>query len=101
MAIGRVDRPRIEGHTTINRHSDRQIGGAMSLEAKDNDPARMYPAVVSKATSVFGDGQVAIAWMTSPVMGLDQRRPIDLLATAQGAEIVEDFLNRIDKGVYS
>jgi uncharacterized protein (DUF2384 family) len=34
-------------------------------------------------------------------MGLDQRRPIDLLATAQGAAIVEDSLNRTDKVVYS
>ncbi len=73
----------------------------MSLEAKDNGPARRYPTVVREATSVFGDGQAAIAWMTSPAMGLDQRRPIDLLATAQGAAIVEDFLNRTDKVVYS
>jgi len=33
--------------------------------------------------------------------GLDQRRPIDLLTTPAGVELVEDFLGRIEYGVYT
>jgi putative toxin-antitoxin system antitoxin component (TIGR02293 family) len=36
-----------------------------------------------------------------PAIGLDQRRPIDLLATPAGAKIVEDFLDRLEFGVYA
>jgi len=34
-------------------------------------------------------------------MGLNQRRPIDLLATPAGVEMVETFLERLDYGVYT
>ncbi|MDE4063639.1 antitoxin Xre/MbcA/ParS toxin-binding domain-containing protein [Phaeobacter gallaeciensis] len=34
-------------------------------------------------------------------MGLDNRRPIDLLATAAGAEAVADYLTRMEYGVYT
>jgi len=32
---------------------------------------------------------------------LDQRKPIDLLATHVGAEVVEEYLSRIEYGVYT
>ena len=35
------------------------------------------------------------------MLGLDQRRPIDLLATTAGVEIVENHLERIEYGVYT
>jgi uncharacterized protein (DUF2384 family) len=34
-------------------------------------------------------------------MGLDGQRPIDLLQTVQGAELVNDFLGRLEYGVYT
>jgi putative toxin-antitoxin system antitoxin component (TIGR02293 family) len=34
-------------------------------------------------------------------MALDQRRPIDLLATPAGVQLVEDLLGRIQYGVYT
>ena len=39
--------------------------------------------------------------MSRPAMGLDHQRPIDLLQTVQGAELVNDFLTRLEHGVYS
>lgn len=35
-----------------------------------------------------------------PAAGLKQRRPIDLLATAVGMEIVEEFLERVEAYAY-
>ena len=34
-------------------------------------------------------------------MGLDQRRPLDPLATPAGVKIVQDFLGRLEYGGYT
>jgi putative toxin-antitoxin system antitoxin component (TIGR02293 family) len=56
--------------------------------------------VLAKATAVFGSKEEAEQWLETPATGLDQRRPIDLLATPAGVELVEDFLVRLEYGVY-
>lgn len=38
-------------------------------------------------------------WLERPAIGLDQRRPIDLLGTPAGVELVEDYLERLEYGV--
>jgi uncharacterized protein (DUF2384 family) len=38
--------------------------------------------------------------LSARAIGLNQRRPIDLLATTAGVEIVESYLERIEHGVY-
>ncbi|MNO09520.1 hypothetical protein D3C81_2327520 [compost metagenome] len=50
---------------------------------------------------MLGDRQQAVNWMTSPAMGLEGKAPIDLLTTQMGFELVEDFLTRMEYGVYS
>jgi uncharacterized protein (DUF2384 family) len=40
-------------------------------------------------------------WLGRPAIGLDQRRPIDLLGTPAGVELVEDYLQRLEYGVYA
>ena len=62
---------------------------------------RKFAQILTKATAVFGSKQEAERWLEQPAIGLDQRRPIDLLATLNGAEIVEDFLARLEFGVYT
>ena len=57
--------------------------------------------ILTKATAVFGTQQEAEQWLERAAIGLDQRRPIDLLATPAGAKIVEDFLDRLEFGVYA
>jgi putative toxin-antitoxin system antitoxin component (TIGR02293 family) len=57
--------------------------------------------ILAKATSVFGSKQEAEHWLERPAIGLDQRKPIDLLSTPAGVELVEDFLVRLEFGVYA
>jgi putative toxin-antitoxin system antitoxin component (TIGR02293 family) len=57
--------------------------------------------ILTRATSVFGSRAVGEQWLAQPATGLDQRRPIDLLTTPAGMELVEDFLGRIEYGVYT
>jgi putative toxin-antitoxin system antitoxin component (TIGR02293 family) len=60
-----------------------------------------FAEVLTKAMAIFGTQKEAEQWLERPAIGLDQRRPIDLLATPAGAKIVEDFLDRLEYGVYA
>jgi putative toxin-antitoxin system antitoxin component (TIGR02293 family) len=60
-----------------------------------------FARVLTKASSVFGTQEEAEKWMIESAMGLDNRRPIDLLATAAGTMLVQEFLERLDYGVYA
>jgi putative toxin-antitoxin system antitoxin component (TIGR02293 family) len=53
------------------------------------------------ATAALGSQEEAEQWLQRPAMVLDQRRPSDLLATTGGAEIVRDFLGRLEHGLYT
>lgn len=55
---------------------------------------------LAKAAQVFGGKEAAEHWMSEEVMGLDGARPIELLQTMQGAELVSDFLGQLEHGVY-
>jgi putative toxin-antitoxin system antitoxin component (TIGR02293 family) len=59
-----------------------------------------FAEILAKATAILGSRAEAEQWLERPAIGLDQRRPIDLLATTAGVEIVENHLERIEYGVY-
>lgn len=59
-----------------------------------------FAEILAKATAVFGSQEEAEQWLERPAIGLDRRRPIDLLATPAGAKMVESFLHRLEYGVY-
>lgn len=59
-----------------------------------------FAEILAHATEVFGCQEEAELWMGRPAIGLNNRRPIDLLVTTAGAEMVEEFLARLDYGVY-
>lgn len=61
----------------------------------------LFAETLAKASEVFGSTEKAEEWMAKPAIGLDRQRPIDLLQTVQGAEIVNDFLTRLEYGVYT
>lgn len=54
-----------------------------------------------QAEQVFGSAAAALAWLVTPATGLNQQRPADLLQTPEGAQLVADFLGRLEFGVYS
>lgn len=60
-----------------------------------------FAELLAIATETFGSQKDAEVWMQSPVMALDGARPIDLLATAAGTEMVETHLQRLEYGVYA
>ena len=49
---------------------------------------------------MFGDEKRARQWMREPAFGLNRQLPADLVATAEGAELVQTYLAQIEHGVY-
>lgn len=83
---------------TLRRQSD---SPEKQMPADLASKAWLFAETLAKATEIFGGKEEAERWMSKPAMGLDGQRPIDLLQTVQGAELVNDFLTRLEYGVYS
>lgn len=60
-----------------------------------------FAEILAKATDVLGSQDEAEHWLERPAIGLDGRRPIELLATPAGVELVEQLLTRLEYGVYA
>lgn len=60
-----------------------------------------FAEILAQASAVFGSREAAERWMAQPAMGLDGARPIELLRTLQGSELVTEFLGRLAHGVYT
>lgn len=60
-----------------------------------------FARLLAKAAAVLGSQADGEAWMLQPALGLEGRRPIDLLATAAGSDLVREYLERLDYGVYA
>ncbi|TDW19848.1 putative toxin-antitoxin system antitoxin component (TIGR02293 family) [Rhizobium azibense] len=71
------------------------------LSQEQSGRAWKFAEILAKATDVFGTQAEAEQWLERPAIGLDQRRPIDLLGTPAGVELGEDYLERLEYGVYA
>jgi putative toxin-antitoxin system antitoxin component (TIGR02293 family) len=60
-----------------------------------------FAEILAKASAALGSREEAERWLERPAIGLDRHRPIDLLATPAGIEIVETHLERLEYGVYT
>jgi putative toxin-antitoxin system antitoxin component (TIGR02293 family) len=60
-----------------------------------------FAEILGRATELFGSQADAEEWLERPAMALDQRKPIDLLSTPAGVEVLETHLGRLEYGVYT
>lgn len=104
----------LDGMTTLSQKS---IEGALGMSERTRQRREKHPKellsqdqagrtwkfaeILTRAILVFGSRTAAEQWLAQPATGLEQRRPIDLLTTPAGVELVEDFLGRIEYGVYT
>lgn len=56
--------------------------------------------ILKRARSVFGTSAAARAWLNTPAMALDQRRPIDCLRDESGEDMVRTLLVQLEYGVF-
>lgn len=75
------------------------LDGAMPAETLRHDVDRVLAAaVVERAVRVMGDRGMAQDWLVRPSMLLGDRRPADMLGTAEGRREVLDLLARGEAG---
>ena len=86
---------------SVRTFQRRKDAATKPLSPEQSGRAWKFAEILAKATSVLGSQDEAEQWLERPAMGLDHRRPIDLLATPAGVELVEDHLSRLEYGVYA
>lgn len=59
-----------------------------------------FAQTLEKATRVFGSSHDAEDWISTPAMGLDGATSLQMLINPVGFELVDDFLTRMEFGVY-
>ena len=70
------------------------------LGANVSDRVLRLAAVTMQAIDVLGSQESAKRWLSGPVMGLDSRKPIDLVQTTGETELVKTLLTQLEYGVY-
>lgn len=86
---------------SVRTYQRRKDAPSKPLSQEQSGRTWKFAEILSKATDVFGSQAGAEQWLEQPAIGLDQHRPIDLLATPAGVELVEDYLERLEYGVYA
>ena len=70
------------------------------LDADQSTRVWRFTELLSKAEDVLGTRERAVEWMLEPAMALEHRRPVELLTTSVGVQLVEDVIERMRYGVY-
>ena len=78
----------------------RQKRPSIPLRAEQSSRVWQFAEVLAKAKDVLGGSDRAVEWMLAPAMALEKHRPIDLLTSSVGAQLVDDVLERMRYGVY-
>lgn len=83
---------------TYQRRQDDPDG---RLSTEQSGRAWKFAEILGRVTELLGSQPAAEAWLEHPAMALDGRRPIDLLSTPAGVEVLETHLTRLEFGVYT
>ena len=62
--------------------------------------AFQFAKVLEHATTVFGTQRLAEEWLDRPCKHLAGNVPLDLIDNSLGFQVVEDYLERVELGVY-
>ncbi|KZM47723.1 antitoxin Xre/MbcA/ParS toxin-binding domain-containing protein [Labrenzia sp. OB1] len=84
---------------TLQRHKAKSAPQLLSVEQSNR--AWRFAEIFAHAIDVMGSEEAAEIWMNKPAIGLSNRKPVDLLATSAGVEAVEEYLTRLEYGVYA
>jgi putative toxin-antitoxin system antitoxin component (TIGR02293 family) len=97
-----VDRDAVLNAVGISERTLQRANAAdKPLDSNASDRMLRLASVAEMAIEVLGSQDAAERWLSAPAIGLDQRRPIDLLQSTGGTELVKKLLIRMDYGVYA
>ncbi len=83
------------------RTLQRAMAAGKALDSNASDRTLRLNSVTRQATDVLGSREAAEHWLTRPAIGLDQHKPIELLQSSEGTELIKTLLTRMDHGVYA
>ncbi|VII92228.1 DUF2384 domain-containing protein [Pseudomonas sp. E141] len=96
-------------HDLVQRITGRSVRTVQRL-AKETKPIRLnqqqstvafqYAQTLEHATNVFGSQSLAEDWLKKPCKYLDGYVPLELIDSSLGFQVLEDYLTRIEHGVY-
>ncbi|WP_110673871.1 antitoxin Xre/MbcA/ParS toxin-binding domain-containing protein [Salinicola sp. RZ23] len=72
-----------------------------TLSPEESGRAWRFAETLTRAEDVFGSTEAAQRWLDTPAMALEGRKPLDLMTTPVGHDLVDDLLTRLDYGVYT
>lgn len=70
------------------------------LNSQQSAVAFQYAQVLEHATAVFGTQKLAEEWLERPCKYLDNNVPLELIDNSLGFQLVEEYLERLELGVY-
>lgn len=82
---------------TIQRQGAKQPA---HLNSQQSAVALQYAKVLEHAINVFGNQTLAEQWLAKPCKYLDGNVPLEMIDNPVGFQAVEDYLERIEYGVY-
>lgn len=71
------------------------------LSTEQSNRCWRFARFLGHAIRVFGSEDAASVWMNKPAIGLENRKPVELLATYPGMDLVERYLTQTEYGVYT
>jgi putative toxin-antitoxin system antitoxin component (TIGR02293 family) len=71
------------------------------MDKKTSSHALEIAKIMQHAYEVFEDEQKVKSWMNQVNRALDGKKPVQILDTLTGLNMVNDILTRIEEGVYS
>ena len=72
-----------------------------TLSVEASGKAWQFAETLAHASEVFGTQEAAERWLETPATALEGAKPINLLSTPPGSEMVRTLLTRIEFGVYT
>lgn len=70
-----------------------------NIESAERTPPFRIISISARAGEVFANQEKAVHWLHSPNPSLEGKMPLEVAATDEGYQEVEDILTRIEHGV--
>jgi putative toxin-antitoxin system antitoxin component (TIGR02293 family) len=83
------------------RTAARRLTRREPLSTAESERVLRLARVLTRAIDVFESQDAAKQWLQEPSTALGERKPIDLLATDIGTEVVLNELGKIDHGFFA
>jgi len=97
-----VSRCSLASHLGVSEHTLlRRLHEDKHFSAPESDQLYWLIDLYSQAVDVLGSLEAASKWMTGPALALGDQTSLAYATNEAGAKRVEQFLARIDDGVYS